>query len=124
MRVFPPASVPEGFVASGNLGEAKDGDKVMFIRTPTAEVEAEYELPSGTLADPPVVETAKEEYERLLATLEQLIADGKGDSDEADEVRDEMDAPWYQMKTDNANDFAGFADAVEAEFGTPDPGSL
>ena len=32
-------------------------------------------------------------YERLLIDLHHLIADGKGDSDAADAVRDEMDQP-------------------------------
>ena len=31
---------------------------------------------------------------RLLLDLHQLIRDGKGESEEADKIRDEMDGPW------------------------------
>jgi tetratricopeptide (TPR) repeat protein len=37
------------------------------------------------------------EYVRHLARLHELIAQGPGDSDEADTVRDRMDAPWSQL---------------------------
>ncbi len=33
----------------------------------------------------------------LLRRLHGMIAEGKGDTDEADAVRDEMDAPWYAL---------------------------
>ncbi len=36
-------------------------------------------------------------YARLLVQLHVLIAEGKGDSAEADAVRDEMDAPGYAL---------------------------
>ncbi|MGP0065676.1 MAG: hypothetical protein ACLQGP_18990 [Isosphaeraceae bacterium] len=41
--------------------------------------------------------TPYREYVRLLRNLHALIAEGKGDSDEADQLRDLMDDPWYQM---------------------------
>ena len=37
------------------------------------------------------------EYVRLLRELHRLIAEGKGDSDEAEELRDLMDDRWDQM---------------------------
>lgn len=37
------------------------------------------------------------EYLRLLTQLHELIAQGRGDSDEADIIRDQMDGPWYQL---------------------------
>src|SRR5438105_11067064 len=36
-------------------------------------------------------------YERLLLWLHGLIAAGKGDTDEAEAVRDEMEIPWRQL---------------------------
>lgn len=37
------------------------------------------------------------EYERLLIQLHELIAEGKGDADDADAVRDEMELPERQL---------------------------
>jgi tetratricopeptide (TPR) repeat protein len=37
------------------------------------------------------------EYEKLLHELHQLMAQGKGDSPEADLIRDEMDRPWREL---------------------------
>lgn len=37
------------------------------------------------------------EYLRHLARLHELIAQGQGDSEEADAVRDQMDWPWSQL---------------------------
>src|SRR5262249_38530517 len=50
-------------------------------------------MPSSETAAEPAVRT----YARLLHQLHRFIAEGTGDSDEADIVRDEMDAPWYAM---------------------------
>lgn len=36
-------------------------------------------------------------YEELLYELHLLDKHGLGDSVEADKVRDQMDAPWYEM---------------------------
>jgi hypothetical protein len=41
-------------------------------------------------------------HERLLA----LIAEGLGDSDEADALRDEMDAPWNNMSDAERNRYS------------------
>ena len=43
-------------------------------------------------ADSPV-----QTYERLLRQLHKLIADGKGDTQDADDLRDAMDGPYYAM---------------------------
>lgn len=40
------------------------------------------------------------EYVSLLRELHKLIADGKLDAPEADEIRDQMDEPWYGMSED------------------------
>jgi Spy/CpxP family protein refolding chaperone len=45
-------------------------------------------------------------FESLLRRLHALIAAGQGDSDEADALRDEMDAPWYAM-TEEARERMG-----------------
>ena len=37
------------------------------------------------------------EHARLLIRLHELIAEGNGDSDEADIVRDQMEPSWYSM---------------------------
>lgn len=48
-------------------------------------------------AMPTNTEPATRVYARFLRELHRLLAAGEGDSDEADNVRDEMDAPWYAM---------------------------
>jgi len=40
---------------------------------------------------------AYEQYEKLLRELHELIAQGKGETDEADEIRDRMDRPWHAL---------------------------
>ena len=42
-------------------------------------------------------------YERLLVELHQLIADGKGDDEEADAFRDQMDHPWYRLSSEETD---------------------
>jgi tetratricopeptide (TPR) repeat protein len=37
------------------------------------------------------------EFIRLLLRLHRLIAEGQGDSDEAEEIRDQMDYPWRRL---------------------------
>jgi hypothetical protein len=37
------------------------------------------------------------EYIALLRQLRGLISDGKGESEEAERLRDRMDAPWLQL---------------------------
>ena len=39
------------------------------------------------------------EYETLLTKLHRFIAAGMGDSDEAEAVREEMDAPWLKLSS-------------------------
>jgi tetratricopeptide (TPR) repeat protein len=36
-------------------------------------------------------------YVRLFVELHRLVASGAGDSDQADELRDQMDRPWYKL---------------------------
>ena len=48
-------------------------------------------------------------YERLLIELHRLIADGKGDDDEAEAVRDQMDAPWYRLSTEEDDRMSGLS---------------
>jgi hypothetical protein len=38
-----------------------------------------------------------QEYVKLLTKLHFLMAEGNGDTEEADQLRDLMDDPWYQM---------------------------
>jgi hypothetical protein len=37
-------------------------------------------------------------YERLLQELHHLMAEGKGDTEEADALREEMDEPWWALR--------------------------
>ncbi len=46
---------------------------------------------------PPQNESPARAYARLLLRLHSIIAEGRGDSDEAASISDEMDAPWYAM---------------------------
>lgn len=36
-------------------------------------------------------------YVHLLKQLHRLISEGKGDTEEADALRDEMDTPWHSL---------------------------
>ena len=40
------------------------------------------------------------EYVTLLKQLRELISEGKGESDEADRLRDRMDEPWLHLTQD------------------------
>ena len=42
-------------------------------------------------------------YERLLVEIDRLIADGKGDNEEAEAVRDQMDPPWYRLSSEETD---------------------
>src|SRR6266571_851823 len=42
-------------------------------------------------------DTPDHAYSRLLLRLHDLIAKGKADDQEADAVRDQMDAPWHAL---------------------------
>lgn len=48
---------------------------------------------TGRFADNP----AYQRYEQQLVQLHRLIAEGKCESDEADQIRDEMDGPWKHL---------------------------
>ena len=39
-------------------------------------------------------------FERLAVQLDDLISHGRGDSDEADAIRDQMDGPWRRLPTE------------------------
>ena len=41
--------------------------------------------------------TAAQIYVELWLKLDQLCRDGKSDSSEADDLRDSMDTPWYDL---------------------------
>lgn len=46
---------------------------------------------------PTIQRSHYEEYERLLKALHCLIAEGQGDGDEAEAIRDRMDEPWWSL---------------------------
>ncbi|MCY2986685.1 MAG: hypothetical protein NTY19_02325 [Planctomycetota bacterium] len=43
------------------------------------------------------MESPLEEYVRLLLDLHRCMAAGASESDEAESLRDQMDAPWNQL---------------------------
>ena len=49
------------------------------------------------------------QYERFLKELSRLMAEGKGDADEADAVRDEMDVPWYTLSEEETKRLRGLS---------------
>jgi tetratricopeptide (TPR) repeat protein len=49
------------------------------------------------------------EYERLLRQLHQLIAEGRGDTDEADRIREEMDEPWRKLRQEEVDRLNGLS---------------
>ncbi len=56
----------------------------------------------------------------LLHELHKLMRNGKGDSDEADQVRDQMDAPWYKLDSAERARFDGMsADLYTLESKSP-----
>jgi hypothetical protein len=44
--------------------------------------------------------TPKEQIKLYTESLHKLIADGKGDSPDADAIRERMEDPWYKMTAD------------------------
>jgi hypothetical protein len=50
-----------------------------------------------------------QEYVRLLRELHRLIAEGKGDSDEAEQLRDLMDDPWDRMSPEEIRRVRGLS---------------
>ena len=61
------------------------------------------------------------EYVRLLRNLHALIAQGKGDSDEADRLRDLMDDPWYQMSPEEIRRVRGLSADLYTLVDPPSP---
>jgi hypothetical protein len=56
-------------------------------------------------------------FESLLRRLHALIAAGAGDSDEADALRDAMEAPWHAMGDEGRERM----DELSARLGRPAP---
>jgi hypothetical protein len=63
---------------------------------------------------PSKVEPSVRTYARLLRRLHALIAEGKGDAEEADAVRDEMDGPWYDMTPNDTERVGGLSEDLYA----------
>jgi DNA-binding NarL/FixJ family response regulator len=53
------------------------------------------------------------EYVALLKQLRGLISDGKGESEEADRLRDRMDAPWLQLTAEEIARIDALASDIE-----------
>jgi tetratricopeptide (TPR) repeat protein len=53
-------------------------------------------------------------YAKLLTTMHQLIAAGKGDSEEAECLAEQMDAPWYAMTEQEQERMRGLAGDLNA----------
>jgi hypothetical protein len=49
------------------------------------------------------------EYVRLLRELHLLMAEGKGDSDKAEQLRDLMDDPWYRLNPQEVHRVGGLS---------------
>ena len=54
-------------------------------------------------------------YKRLLIELDQLIAGGKGDDEEAEAVRDQMDGPWYRLSSEETDHIRSLPTNLKAE---------
>ncbi len=48
-------------------------------------------------------------YERLLIELHHLIGEGKGDDEEAEALRDQMDDPWYKLSPEEDDRLGGLS---------------
>jgi tetratricopeptide (TPR) repeat protein len=59
------------------------------------------------------------EYVKLLRELHSLIADGKGDTEEADRLRDLMDAPWFNMNAKEIRRVRGLSADLHTLVDTP-----
>ena len=62
-------------------------------------------LPTVEWSEITTAETNYSQFAALLRQLHVMISEGKGDSEEADDIRDEMDAPW-ELLTDEEHDKA------------------
>ena len=54
-------------------------------------------------------------YKRLLTELDRLIAEGKGDDEEAEAVRDRMDGPWYRLSSEEIEHIFGASTRPKAQ---------
>lgn len=52
-------------------------------------------------------------YAKLLLQLDSLLSVGKGDTPEADAIRDEMDEPWYAMSEQELARIRGLSEDLE-----------
>ena len=59
-------------------------------------------------------ETPVLEYARHLRALHELDLQGKHNSDEADVIRDQMDAPWYAMTSQEHERMGGLSEDLYA----------
>jgi hypothetical protein len=59
-------------------------------------------------------DTPARAYGRLLLRVHDLIANGQGDGPEADNVRDEMDAPWYALTEAEQERLGGLSEDLVA----------
>src|SRR4051812_20583468 len=60
-------------------------------------------------ANDPLINEPYKEYIRLLQRLHQLLVEGKGESPEADELRDGMDIPWESLNPEQRERVGGLA---------------
>ena len=58
-------------------------------------------------------------YKRLLTELDRLIAEGKGDDEEAEAVRDQMDGPWYRLSREEIEHIFGASTSLKEQPSAP-----
>jgi len=61
-----------------------------------------------------ISESPVKTYTRMLHQLHELFGVGRGDSEEADAIRDEMDAPWYAMSKQERERMGGLSEDLYA----------
>ena len=61
------------------------------------------------ISTPTTIDRPFAEYVSLLRRLHRLFTDGKGDSAEADALRDEMDVPWHELTEEERGIVSGLA---------------
>jgi hypothetical protein len=66
------------------------------------------------IAMPEQTEPPAKAYARLLVQLHGLLAEGKGDTDEADAIRDQMDGPGYALTADEDARLGGLSEDLYA----------
>ena len=54
-------------------------------------------------------------YRRYLEQLHAMIREGKGDSDEADLLREEMEEPWYLLSEEEKQEMAQYSEDLYAK---------